>query len=102
MPQPKGFEPRTFIWVLQVRKSNFTSGVFNYDQLAVYIFVTEGGYTDFKAWLPTQKPGTKFSGFVLGIAADYGRQNWFNDKVWMQQQFSDFAINGNFIPNLQP
>jgi hypothetical protein len=88
-----------WVWVLQLYVNQVGGGKITATYRRCNIFVTEAGYNDFKSWLTTQ---TANQAFIYQIAADYGRQKWYNDKVWFQLQMNDMFINGNFIPNLQP
>ena len=100
MPAHKGVEPWTRIWVIQASVSFKPFGSQNYSctQNMVAIFVTNQGYLDYKNFLAHQ---TSTQARIWRLVADYGEQKWFNDKIWMQTQFNDMLINGNFVPNLQ-
>lgn len=101
MPQHPGFEPFMFIWVIQVEISEkvpFTTST-RFLYLKVIYFTTEQGYLDWKNWLPTQ---TTTQARYFSIRSDYGKQKWYNDKVWIQAQLSNQFTNGNWSPNLLP
>jgi len=88
-----------FIWVLQIEVNQVQNGKIVATFLKVNIFVTEQGYLDFKNFLQHQ---TAQQAFIFVMRTDYGRQKWWNDKVWIQAQMNNSFINGNFSPNLLP
>lgn len=100
MPNARGYEPFSYIWVLQVNVGltipsfffDCTTKTGTWRENRCRYFMDQIGYDFYKAHIPSG----------IRIVQDYGRQKWFNDKFWIQQQLMDEVINGNFIPNLQP
>ncbi len=88
-----------FVWVIQAEVNQVINNKIAATFLKVNLFVTEQGYLDWKAWTTHQ---TAQQAYIYNIRADYGRQKWYNDKVWIQTQMNDMFVNGNFVPNLQP
>ena len=99
MPQHPGFEPFMWIWVIQAEVNQVQSGKITATFLKVNFFVTEQGYLDWKDFLTHQ---TATQAFIYNIRTDYGRQKWYNDKVWIQATLNNSFINGNFSPSIVP
>ncbi len=101
MPRPKGFEPYTNLWVVQVTLQFAAPTTIFQCQTrfnSCRYFFSEAEYLAWKNWQigqPSQVP-------YLYLTRDYGEQRWFNDKLWIQTQLQDLVINGNFVPNLEP
>jgi len=101
MPRPKGFEPTTRLWVVQVYQKTQVS-TFKDSQtgatmtwlLKVKVLPTESDYAGYKDSLSRSQ--------TTGIAADYGVQLWRNSKEYITAQFDDVFANGNFLPNFDP
>jgi hypothetical protein len=95
MPQHKGTEPWTDMWIMQVRvQLAQTSNLF----LSCRYFASEAGYLTYKDWLKAQPLKAPY----IYLVSDYGKQKWFNDKLWINFQLNDLVINGNFQPNFSP
>jgi hypothetical protein len=97
MPQPPGFEPYSEIWVVQVRWRYNLGGFYTPSTtwlLGCRYFVSESGYNSYKSWLINRTD--------ISLVQDYGKQKWYNTKLWVNTQLMDQAINGNFSPNLLP
>jgi len=102
MPRPKGFEPFMRIWVIQVRiryKGNLSTNYDCADSKCVF-FIDLQSYLDYKNFIATGQLTS--SPRHIELAADYGEQKWWNDKIWFVQQMQNLFINGNFSPALQP
>jgi hypothetical protein len=101
MPQHKGFEPSTRIWVVQVYQKQQvstwkdpSSGATMTWLLKLKVLPTEQDYTNYKTGLTSSQ--------TTGIATDYGMQLWRNKKTFISGQFDNVYINGNWIPNFNP
>jgi hypothetical protein len=101
MPRPKGFEPYTNLWVVQVRNQYPTpTSVFSCQTmfLSCRYFFSLDQYLAWKQWQASQPLKLPYT----YVVSDYGRQHWYNDKLWIQTQLQNLVINGNFQPDLQP
>jgi len=101
MGRPKGFEPFTRVWVVQVYQkqqvSTFKDSVTGQTMawyLKVKVLPTQSAYESYKAQLATSRD--------TGMAQDYGEQLWRNKKAFFCAQFDDVYVSGNWIPNFNP
>jgi len=104
MPQHKGVEPFSYVWILQVRVKFLPASIFCCTQcdpgkyfpvyLSIRLFTTEQAYLNYKSWISAQPNHLPY----IEIVTDYGRCRWFNDKDWISFQMNDIVINGNFFP----
>jgi|SRR5215813_10676143 len=104
MPRPKGFEPTTRIWVVQVyikqpvapfvSTSGLSKGQTVSWILHVKAFQTQAAYDSFKAFLSSTND--------VAMAADYGQQLWRNKRQYIVDQLDEIYVNGNFRQNYNP
>lgn len=101
MPQHKGVEPFMFIWVIQVTVSYKPVGSPNYGctDSRVVFFGDLQSHDDFITFVNGQTSGASR---IIRIVHDYGKQKWFNDKLWILGTLSNVYINGNFNPAFKP
>jgi len=107
MPQHKGVEPFTFIWVIQVSvsykpacfdNSTCSKSYACTDRKCVF-FGDQAGHDDFLTFINGQTSGASR---IIRLVQDYGRQKWFNDKLWIIGTLQNLYVNGNFNPNFFP
>jgi len=101
MPRPKGFEPFTRVWVVQVYQKQQVSTFIDSKTgqtmtwlLKVKVLPSVDAYGAYKQSLATSN--------TTGIAHDYGLQLWRNKKEFFCPQFDDVMVNGNWIPDFNP
>ena len=101
MGRPKGFEPTTRIWVVQVYQkqqvSTFKDSVTGATMawyLKVKLLPSQSAHDSYVQSLASSKD--------TGIAQDYGEQLWRNKKRFFIAQFDNVYVNGNWIPNFNP
>jgi hypothetical protein len=107
MPQHKGVEPFMYIWIVQVAVSykplcfdNSTcSKSFACTDSRVVFFGEQRSHDDFLEFLNHQ---TAQQSRIIRLVHDYGRQRWFNDKLWILFTLQNVYINGNFDPSFKP
>jgi len=99
MPRPKGFEPFTYVWVLDVF---YDIGQMVTSQAAIDFcnahgiflvpashnqrryFFDEQSYQDYKTFL--QSNTTKKTFPLALLSSDIGKTKWFNSKFWIQNE----------------
>ena len=107
MPQAKGHEPFMFIWVIQVSvsykpacfdNSSCSKSYACIDRSCVF-FGDQQSHDDYLTFVKGQ---TFTASRIIAVVHDYGRQKWFNDKLWILGTLSNLFVNGNFSPSFLP
>ena len=96
-----------FIWVVQVvvsyKPSCFDGSVcsksFACSDSRVVFFGDQQGHDDFLAFINGQTSG---GSRIIRLVHDYGKQKWFNDKLWILFTLQNVYVNGNFSPTFRP